>query len=351
MTFRIKIAIVAAATLFAVQANAQDAHMYMGAGVGLTDTPSTTVTDTASRKVKFDNGNMGSLFVGYDYGSAWRAEAELSRRAAGLKSVDGTAASGEALATSLMLNGFYDFNVSAPVTPYLGLGFGLSRVEMNNAAPFGASSINDSDSALALQGIAGLSYGVSNALDLFADYRYFTSRNLNMRTVAGTAASMDFADHAVMVGLRYNFGAPKPQPQPQPKPVPMATVAPAPVPVAKMPPAPIPDLPRNYLVFFDWDKSDITPGAAAIIKAAAANAGDMSVVRLELTGHADRSGPDRYNMKLSQRRAEAVRATFTNLGFSASEISVMAKGETDPLVATDDGVREPQNRRVEIILP
>ncbi|MFC1673102.1 OmpA family protein [Pseudomonadota bacterium] len=345
----------AAVGVCASAAMAQDASpsYYLGAGVGLVDVPDTNVTDTAKRKVKFDNGNMGSLFLGYDYASPWRGEVELSRRAAGLKSVAGTAASGEWLATSLMANAIYDFDINAPVTPYLGLGAGFSRVEFDNASPFGASSINDTDTAMALQGIAGVSYAVADNLNLFADYRYFTARDVDMRTVAGTSASFDANTHSVMVGLRFDFGAPKAQPRPQPQPTPVAAPAPAPEPAPAPQPvaAQTPDLPRNYIVFFDWDKADITPEAAAIIQAAASNADDMNVVRLNLTGHADRSGPQGYNLKLSKKRGDAVREAFAALGFQPGEISVVAKGETDPLVATDDGVREPQNRRVEIVLP
>lgn len=340
MNFRLHTAALAlAATAFATSAIAQDGATYVGAGLGLVKPKNTTVTDTASRSVKFENGTMGSLFVGYDYGSNWRSEIELSRRAADLDSVSGTNAVGEMLATSLMANAIYDFDINSPLTPYLGAGIGGSKVEFDNASPFGASSINDSDTGLALQGIAGVSYMVNDNVDLFADYRYFTARNIDMNTAAGNAASFDAATHSVMVGLRFNFGAPA------------AAPAAAAVPVAQPAPAPAPKLPQNYIVFFDWDKSDITPEAAAIIKTAAANAGAGGTVRLDLTGHADRSGPDAYNMKLSKRRADNVKAAFVALGFKDSEISVTAKGETDPLVPTDDGVREPQNRRVEIVMP
>lgn len=331
------------ALLFAASVSAQDAGPYVGLGVGLVEAPSTTVTDVASRSVKFDRGLMGSLAFGYDYGSNWRSEIELSRRTNDLDTVAGTNAAGKMQATSLMLNALYDFDINSPVTPYLGAGLGYSQVKLKNASPFGASSINDSDRALAYQGIAGLSFAVTEAVDLFADYRYFATRNLDMNTAAGTAASFDASTHSVMAGLRFNFGAPKPQMKPEP----VAAVAP----MAAAEPAPAPNLPRNYIVFFDWDKTDISPEAETIIRTAAANAAPMSVIRLDLTGHADRSGTDAYNLKLSQRRADAVRAMFVNLGFKNAEISVVAKGETDPLVLTDDGVREPQNRRVEIVMP
>src|SRR3546814_15044079 len=67
-------------------------------------------------------------------------------------------------------------------------------------------------------------------------------------------------------------------------------------------------------------------------------------------GHADRSGPKPYNERLSKRRAEAVRAALVQQGVSAGEVGVVSKGETDPLVPTQDGVWDTQNRRVEIVL-
>jgi outer membrane protein OmpA-like peptidoglycan-associated protein len=71
---------------------------------------------------------------------------------------------------------------------------------------------------------------------------------------------------------------------------------------------------------------------------------------IKATGHADTSGTDRYNVGLSKRRAAAVQAELMRLGLSADEIFINWKGEREPLVETNDGVREPQNRRVEIIL-
>ena len=69
-----------------------------------------------------------------------------------------------------------------------------------------------------------------------------------------------------------------------------------------------------------------------------------------MAGHADRSGSPAYNQRLSQRRADNVAAELVRQGVSRNEIVVSAYGETRPLVPTADGVREPQNRRVEIVL-
>jgi outer membrane protein OmpA-like peptidoglycan-associated protein len=104
------------------------------------------------------------------------------------------------------------------------------------------------------------------------------------------------------------------------------------------------------LVFFDWDSAELTPEATSVIRAAADNIkrGGVSMLRVEVTGHADRSGPASYNVGLSQRRANAVRDALISMGVSGGVIGVDWKGETDPLVQTEDGVREPQNRRASI---
>ena len=131
------------------------------------------------------------------------------------------------------------------------------------------------------------------------------------------------------------------QPAPQPAARPAPTPAPAPAPA----PAPVP---RAYLVFFDFDDSSLRPEAQQIVGTAANNADTGEIRRISVVGHADRSGTDAYNDRLSLRRAETVRDALIALGYPAAQINVAARGEADPLVPTPDGVREPQNRRVEI---
>jgi len=121
-------------------------------------------------------------------------------------------------------------------------------------------------------------------------------------------------------------------------PPPVVAPAPAPAPVA-----------RSYLVFFDFDKSDLTSDATAIVDQAAKNAGPAKVTEITVTGHTDTVGSDAYNMRLSKRRAESVAAQLEKDGIPSSEIVLVAKGKRDLLVPTKDGVREPQNRRVQIV--
>jgi iron complex outermembrane recepter protein len=113
--------------------------------------------------------------------------------------------------------------------------------------------------------------------------------------------------------------------------------------------APAPSVPHSYLVFFDFNRSDLTSQATAIVNQAASNAGPAHVTQLTVTGHTDTVGSDAYNMRLSRRRAESVAEQLEKDGIASSEIQIVAKGKRDLLVPTADGVKEPQNRRVQIV--
>ena len=114
--------------------------------------------------------------------------------------------------------------------------------------------------------------------------------------------------------------------------------------------APAPAQARTYLVFFDFNRADLTDRARQIVAEAAQNSRRVQSTRIEVAGHADRSGTPQYNQRLSERRAQAVAAELVRQGVNRGDIGVTAYGESRPLVPTADGVREPQNRRVEIVL-
>jgi outer membrane protein OmpA-like peptidoglycan-associated protein len=116
------------------------------------------------------------------------------------------------------------------------------------------------------------------------------------------------------------------------------------------PPPPPPVAAKNYLVFFNFNKSDLTADARAIVKTAADEAAKEHTTKLTVTGHTDTVGSDAYNMRLSMRRAQTVQAELIHDGVPENEIAIFAKGKRELLVPTADGVREPQNRRVQIVL-
>lgn len=104
----------------------------------------------------------------------------------------------------------------------------------------------------------------------------------------------------------------------------------------------------KYLVFFDFDKSALNADSAAILDAVADEVKAQRLDGVMIAGHADRAGPEKYNARLSQKRAEAVRTGLEQRGVPASLITVQARGEEDPMVQTPDNIREPANRRAEI---
>lgn len=109
---------------------------------------------------------------------------------------------------------------------------------------------------------------------------------------------------------------------------------------------------QQFVVYFEWDRSDLTSQAAAVIDQAVANiaagtgcaAGSVTIV-----GHTDTSGAPAYNEALSVRRADVVAAALSAAGITAT-IDKSGKGETALAKATNDGVREPLNRRSEVTI-
>ena len=117
------------------------------------------------------------------------------------------------------------------------------------------------------------------------------------------------------------------------------------------PPPPAPPPPQAFMVFFDWDSIRLSDASMNVIQQAADSFKSKQGARIVATGHTDTSGSDAYNMALSLRRANAVRDALVKLGIPASAITTVGRGEQGLLVQTGDGVREPQNRRVEITIP
>lgn len=122
------------------------------------------------------------------------------------------------------------------------------------------------------------------------------------------------------------------------------TVAPPPA------PAPVAALPASIIVFFDWDSAVLTETARNLIREAAQLYETGNMTAITTVGHADKSGTDAYNNDLSAERSANVASELSRLGVPSEDVDVTWRGESDPLVPTADGVREPQNRRVEILL-
>jgi outer membrane protein OmpA-like peptidoglycan-associated protein len=307
---------------------------------------------------EFLPGGAVVLSLGYGYGNGLRAELEANLRVNSVDEVRGFNGSGVNSGTGtqvtygLMANALYDFTglgLPGGVIPYAGAGLGAVITEYNHAGGMNGATgtrVDGRGTELqpAAQAILGAAMPVPEfpGLSLTAEYRFLGTLSNEVRGTArinGSAPATgkieaDNLNHSLLIGLRYAFGA---QPAPPP-------------PVAEPAPAAPPAVARTYLVFFDFDRADLTDRARQIIGEAAQNSRRVSTTRIEVAGHADRSGALQYNQRLSQRRADTVAAELVRHGVNRNEIVVQAFGESRPLVPTADGVREPQNRRVEIVL-
>jgi OmpA-OmpF porin, OOP family len=259
--------------------------------------------------------------AGYDFVGP-RVELEAlyrNNQASGFVSYpNGTAAfvNGQINQVSVMANLLYDFMPGAMITPFVGAGAGVAFVD-----PSISPGCTMCSTQFAYQGIVGLGYNATQNLRIDLDGRYYGTSN------PGQYQNQNIA---VMLGLTYKFGQPET----------VATMAPAPA----APSAP------SYMVFFDWDQSNLSAQAISTIHQVSAAYKQKGSARVTATGHTDKSGPDDYNMALSLRRANAVKDALVRDGVPATAIAVVGRGESQPLVPTADGVREPQNRRVEIVM-
>lgn len=338
----------------AASAQTPDAsRWYIGLLGGLNFTEETSA-DTASGVATF--GKLSSLsgadaeishrrgwgagaLAGYDFGP-FRLQADLVFRRSSFDktTVSGVEADASGHVSSLAptLSAFYDIPTGTRLVPYVGAGIGATRTA------FSSNGVREHEWGFAYQGVGGLRYEMSRTLAMGIEYRYFESpaRDFDESEVR----NYGYRNHSVFLGITYGFGRDR-------VPAPALVPASAPPPPAAPPSPPAPELARAYLVFFDWNSATVTVEGATILTEAATAARQRAVTRLDVTGHADRSGTPAYNQALSDKRGAAVKNALVQLGVPASQISVIGKGEVSPLVPTEDGVREPQNRRVEIVLP
>jgi outer membrane protein OmpA-like peptidoglycan-associated protein/opacity protein-like surface antigen len=308
-------------------------------------------------RVQWDPGYLLSLSAGWAFGIGLRAEVEGVFRsneanAGGGEVFTRNAGGGRADSQAVMLNLYWDFGKAGfaglppdTLMPYIGAGLGYGWRQLSDVGGRVAGNtllVNDEAAAMVYQFMAGVVVPMrwTGVPGLYAsvEFRHIIqeqpSLNAYVSSPSGASrmARADVASHSnnLVVGLRYVFGARAP--------VAPAAAAPAPAPT------------RSYLVFFDWNRADLTDRARRIIADAAAARSTQAVTRIEVQGHTDSSGLPRTNQALSERRAAAVSAELVRLGVPRAEIVAQGFGQQRLLVPTGDNVREPQNRRVEIVL-
>ena len=350
---------VALATTALTPAMARDGAWYAGVEGGPmlvedTDFDVNGVNDDLT--IDHDYGYNFDGIVGYDFG-AFRIEAEVGYQRAdtdevivGSQPILGNLnagqindANGYTDALSFMLNGMLDFGDDDGIQGFVGGGAGVARVKQ--VATVANTFVDDSDTGFAWQAIAGVRAPLTTNIDVGLKYKFFNVPNVDLVSNLGDTYEGRYRSHSILGSLIFNFGAPEPVVAPPPPPPPAAAPPPPPPPP---PPAPVACNEGPYLVFFDWDKSNIRPDAATVLDNAVAQYANCGSARVMLAGYTDTSGTAQYNIGLSERRNASVQSYLQSRGIPAARISSEAFGETDLRVPTADGVREPQNRRVRI---
>jgi OmpA-OmpF porin, OOP family len=284
-----------------------------------------------------DGFNIGAR-AGYEWGPL-RVEEEFSFRQNGISSVNvggvNFNTNGNRNTYAFMTNLIYDFTLGWPFSPHIGGGIGAVQLHDGWGVPGIGTIASSSTWQFGYQGIAGVRYNINPALAFDVDYRYLATTSPTFGTnFAGVRYSSGYHSHSVLASLSVRFGAPPP-----------------PVAAPPAPPAPPPIQRKVFLVFFDWDRDTVTPEGMAILQQAAGAFRAGGPVTIQVTGYADRSGSPGYNQRLSERRANNVANALTRMGVPRQQMAVSGRGENDNRVPTADGVREPQNRRVEIVFP
>ena len=350
-------------------------------------------TGSARYNAGYNVGARGGLQYG-----PWRLEEEYSYRKNDLSQftsfyntigVGNAAFSGIRHTNSLLTNVIYDFggwgwNWGWAATPHIGFGIGavdnVDSISLKgftipaSASPTGAlffktpgtgagcppvcpaqlpatiggTFLRGSSWNFGYQAIAGVRFDINPWLAFDIDYRYlasteptFTNKgvfplpsNPGLLAPGTVKYKSGYNTNNIVASLTMKFGAPPPAPPPPAPPAP-----------------PPPPTHQVFLVFFDWDKYNITPEGQRIIALAADHYKAGGRVQLTVTGFTDTTGSASYNQRLSERRANAVAAALEHLGVPRSDMVVSGRGMNDLRVPTPPGVREPQNRRVEIVFP
>ncbi len=249
-----------------------------------------------------------------------------------------------------MVNALWDFRTGTPFVPYVGLGVGAADVKLDNFSVAGKPLSNSSDMVFAYQPIVGVKFFVTDQVALGLEYRYFATVQPTFKDASGASFNGRVESHNILASLTYHFGSPPAPPAPPP-PQPAVVMPPvAPLGLEQINPSAGPAK-QTFIVYFDLNRASLTAQGMRIADAAAAAFKQTAATHIEIAGFTDASGGRAYDENLSRRRAETVRDYLVRQGVPLSEMAVSWHGKSNERVATPDGAREPQNRRVEINIP
>ncbi len=283
------------------QATPDQNGWYVGLEGGWVNVLRTDLAEADRDNIRFHDGWGALGTVGYAfYSSHWRLEAELGYRSNGLDTITDidlgvpvtSKVSGSLHETSGFLNAIYDIPLFSMLDLSLGGGVGVDRTSYRDNFNGTHSSATSTD--LALQGIAGLTWRVGQHWDIDLNYRYlwvqapvYTLGFFQGKRASQGTGDMDIRKNTVTIGFRYGFDNPVVEAPPPP------------------PPPPPPAAPRHFIIFFGFNKCNITAEADSVLSEAASAAKSMGSASVTIVGHTDTVGSPKYNqfdLGLGQRR-------------------------------------------------
>lgn len=332
-----------ALSAYTLSTSAEAGHRHQGWYVGI-EAGATWIQDadvSASGtmlpvEVEFDHGFALLSTFGYRWEDNWRVEFELGLREndvdcfrVGAPCVPNVMS--DITQFSQMVNVVHDIPLAENTTLSMGLGIGGAFVDVD-----GRNWPDDAGYVFAGQALFQLSQALTEDIDLVLSYRFMTMEDPNFRQLTYGSLEMDAETHTVSLGLSFDL-------QREEAPA-------APVVASAPPPVAAPPAPKQFIVFFAYNKSNLTREGQDIVREAASTAMQQGYVTIVVTGHTDTSGSAAYNQALSERRADSVKKALVAQGIPAAGIETTGKGETILAIQTQDMEKEPRNRRAEINL-
>jgi OmpA-OmpF porin, OOP family len=280
----------------------------------------------------YSDGYIVSGSIGFDFGDHWRAEFELAYRDNDADTycyTDGRSCGptdADVSELTQMFNVLYDFQLGGNWEATVGAGVGGNLITWNWGDP------QYDDYVLAGQLIGGVSYQFADRWKAFADYRYMVLDDASFADLDDPEYdyTLEKTEHSLLVGLRFDLQRDGAAPE--------------------RPRQPDAAAPKQFIVFFGFNKSNLTAEAARVVTEAAAAAKKYGSASISVVGHTDTVGSNDYNMRLSMRRSQAVKDGLMANGIAAEMITTGGRGEAELMVQTGDSVKEPQNRRATIDL-
>jgi OmpA-OmpF porin, OOP family len=289
----------------------------------------------------FEEGTIGALGFGYGFANGLRPELELTIRDNDTRNPGAAPGEGSGNADAYMANLWYDvpaLSFAPRLRPYIGAGAGRAKLDYTGVVDAAGTAHSSDADLFAYQAGAGLGYEVTRNLTLSLGYRYLQTER--ERLTAGGEVSRYRSD-AALLGLRYAFGG-------RERAMPVAANPPS---RAAAPQAEVAAFETVVLqgVNFQFDEAGLTPPALGTLDEVAGRLREHGDVSVLIEGHTDAFGDDEYNMELGRRRAEAVREHLVKRGVRPQDVTIVSRGEDQPVAsnASEDG--RAMNRRTEIV--